>query len=68
MIEEKPKTSVFSCINIRSGVSIGVVKWHAPWRQYCYFPRGWTVYSRGCMEDIIDFINKLMEERKNDKS
>ena len=63
-IEDKPKTSVWSCRNNKSNEELGIIKWYASWRQYCYFPANNTLYSMGCMMDIIDFINELNNLRK----
>ena len=57
------KTKIWSCQNSRSGVELGEVRWHGPWRQYCYFPTVQAVYSEGCLEDVRDFIRKQMEAR-----
>jgi len=46
-VEEKPKTSVWSCRNRKSGDELGIVRWHGPWRRYCYFPLVQAVYSEG---------------------
>ena len=68
VIEEKPKTKVWSCRNNNSGTELGQVKWYGPWRQYCYFPTfnppQFTVYNVSCFEDIIDFIRKVTEDRR----
>jgi len=44
---------------------LGIVKWHGPWRQYIFisanFPCNW---SRDCLQDLTDFIQKLMDKRK----
>jgi len=64
LIETKPKTTVWSCRNNNSEIELGVIKWHPSWRQYCYFPTVQAVYSKGCLIDISDFIDKLMNERK----
>lgn len=55
-VDQKPKTSVWSCRNNRSNNELGEVKWHGPWRQYCYFPTVQAVYSAGCLRDIKDFV------------
>jgi len=55
-VEEKPKTSVWSCRNRKSGDELGIVRWHGPWRRYCYFPSVQAVYSEGCLTDIADFL------------
>jgi hypothetical protein len=63
-IADKPKTSVFACINNRSGEPLGTVQWYAPWRQYCFFPANECVFNVGCMDDIKDFIGQLKKEVK----
>lgn len=60
-IEDKPKTSVWSCRNNSGDYQIGVVKWNPGWRQYCFFSEPDMVFSIGCMEDICKFIKTLKE-------
>ena len=62
-IEDKPKTSVWSCLNNSGDYQIGIVKWNPGWRQYCFFPEPDMVFSIGCMEDICKFINTLKAMR-----
>lgn len=67
-IQDKPKTSVWSCRNNRSGRPLGIVEWYSPWRQYCYTDcspilAGHAVYSRGCLADIAAFLAELAKER-----
>ena len=64
LIEEKPKTSVYSVVNLTTETSLGSIKWYGPWRQYCFFPIPHNIFNKDCMQYIIEFINKLMEERK----
>ena len=64
-IQKKTKTSVYECRNNKSGDVLGIIKWYPAWRQYCYFPSCPAVYSKGCLDDIAHFINKIMEERKS---
>ena len=63
-IEDKTKTSVWSCRTNRTKDELGIVEWYPAWRSYCYFPTVQAVYSSGCLNDIKDFIDKLMAERK----
>jgi len=63
-IADKTKTSVYSCRNKKSNIELGIVKWYGPWRRYCYFSKNQAFYSSGCLEDIICFIDTLMEDRK----
>lgn len=65
LIEQKPKTQVYAVRNIKSQLVIGLIKWHCAWRQYCFFPTHFseTVFSNGCLQDIIDFINQLKTQK-----
>jgi len=63
-IEDKGKTSVWECRNNRTDHILGHVRWHGPWRQYCYFPLCQAIYSSGCLADIQNFIKAADELRK----
>lgn len=65
LTEKKPKTNVYQCLNNKSGIELGIIKWYPSWRQYCYLPSCPAVYSKGCMDDIGEFIDKIMKEHKN---
>ena len=43
---------------------LGEIEWHCPWRQYVFMPADGTIYSRSCLRDIGDFIDKEMRARK----
>jgi hypothetical protein len=57
-------TSVWSCKNIRHGDELGIIKWYGGWRTYCFFPTVQAVYSRGCLNDITEFIDTLLKNRR----
>jgi hypothetical protein len=63
-VEKKTKTSVYAIFSKSDKEHIGTIKWYAPWRQYCFFPVDDTIWNRGCLTDVIGFINQLMEMRK----
>lgn len=42
---------------------LGKISWYAPWRQYCFMPEPGTVFSKGCLEEIQNYIKNLMSER-----
>ncbi len=63
--EDKPKTSVFDVYTKRKDI-LGEIKWFAQWRQYCFFPEDDCVFSKGCMSDINNFIEQLMDLRKQE--
>ena len=58
------KTSMWACLNNKSGALLGHVAWHGSWRQYCFFSVDGAVFSRGCLQDVEDFIDQLMAERR----
>lgn len=58
------KTKHFQCRNNKSGGLLGLVEWERGWRQYCFYPCADTMFSKGCLEDVNDFITQLMDERK----
>lgn len=63
LVEQKPKTSVYAVRNIKSQSVIGWIKWHPSWRQYCFFPEPDCVFSVGCLNDIVSFIQNENEKR-----
>jgi hypothetical protein len=64
--EPKAKTKVFGVFSKIKGDLLGSIKWYSPWRKYCYFtvPSSGFVFDAGCLADIQDFINKLMQQRR----
>jgi len=65
LVAEKPKTNVYHVRAKSSGEYLGRVAWYFPWRQYVFEPATATIWSRGCLMEVITFIEKLMEERKH---
>ena len=53
------KTSMWLCMNNRTGGVLGEVRWYSTWRQYCFMPTTSIVLSAGCMADIQTFIGAL---------
>jgi len=44
--------------------SLGVIKWHGPWRKYVFDPHVMTIYEQDCLRDIAAFLDELMQGRK----
>jgi len=63
-IASKTKTTVWKCVSNWGKGELGIIKWYPAWRQYSYFSTVQAVYSRGCLDDIGDFIRQLMDMRK----
>ena len=62
--ERKPKTDVYNILSKSEGDILGKVKWFPNWRQYTFFPEKGTVFSKGCLEDINRFLQKLKDDRR----
>jgi len=64
----KRKTSIWGCYSLKNDFCLGLVEWQFSWRQYCYYPEIHTLYSKDCLQDIQDFMQKLrafeLAERK----
>jgi len=69
LIEEKPKTSVFSVRSKCSNCELGKIKWYPQWRHYCFFPTidTETVHSDRCLLSISEFITNLNTKHKGGK-
>ena len=62
LVDTKPKTFVYSVNSKSTGFRLGIIMWYGTWRQYCFFPEESTIFSKGCLEEINNFIKSL----KND--
>jgi hypothetical protein len=54
--------------HVRSNINatyLGVISWWPHWRRYVFHPDSSTLYDVECLKEIVDFINKLMEDRKS---
>lgn len=56
------KTKTYQVINTK-GEQLGSIQWSGPWRKYVFHTFA-SQYDVGCLTDIINFINQLMDERK----
>ena len=54
------------CCDKCSNIRLGLVKWHPPWRHYCFFPiiEEEIVYSDRCLLSIAKFITELNVKHK----
>jgi len=62
------KTQVWDVYVRNTDTYLGIIKWYAPWRKYCFFPMGEkykngfysvvheTVFEEVCLRDIAKFI------------
>jgi len=59
------KTKIWDVVNYMFGIVLGVVKWHAPWRKYIFFPAKETGFDSGCLREIADSLDKSNQEHKD---
>ena len=64
LTEQKAKTTVYLVSSILSDEPLGHVYWNNAWRRYAFFPLDSTTFDSSCLTEIRDFINTLMEKRK----
>lgn len=48
------KTDIYEVTNHEC--KIGEIRWYSVWRQYCFFPCECTLYNKGCLRDIANFM------------
>jgi hypothetical protein len=61
----KRKTKIFHVMS--KGVdyiSLAIIRWYGPWRQYCLHAGDGTIWSKGCLEDIESFLKEANAEHK----
>jgi len=49
-------------VNNLSGQTLGVVRWHAPWRRYWFECNGG--FDVSCLREGADFLERQMEARR----
>lgn len=64
LFEKKKKTRVYSVKQHDTLFILGFIKWFAAWRKYCFYPEDGIIFDTSCLQAIIDFIKKLMDERR----
>lgn len=62
--DHKKKTKTFLIRNKETDFALGWIKWHTGFRKYSFYPEENTVFESTCLQDIIDFIKYLTDERK----
>ena len=39
-----------------TGSHVGKIRWHSPWRKYCFFPMWAPLFDEDCLRQIAEFI------------
>jgi len=78
--DQKKITKTFYVISKYDNSLLGVIKWHPPYRKYSFFVTSkfefsggeylvdTKIFDDGCLDEVSDFLKKLMDERKKEKA
>ncbi len=58
------KTVIYNVLEKRYSSILGQIRWFAPWRQYCFYPKTSSVYDHSCLTAIGKVLAALMDDRK----
>ena len=61
------KTKVYDVFNKENKSYLGRIGWYPSWRKYTFAPSAGAVFEATCLADITSFLNKLMEDRKQNR-
>jgi len=50
-----------------TGISLGIIRWYAPWRRYVFVVEPGTLFDSQCLDDIATYLSELMTARQNEK-
>lgn len=50
-------------VSSKSSALLGYIAWHAPWRQYVFYPTRGTLFNRACLRDIARFCEEMHKVR-----
>lgn len=64
-LRQGKRTKEWKVWNHHYDEQLGVIKWHGPWRQYCFFDAT-TIYSLGCLKDIASFLQGASRDYRAD--
>jgi len=64
LVDKKAKTNVYLVKSKSDNYLLGKIYWYFPWRQYIFDSYSNNIWSRGCLKQVMDFIEELMNARK----
>ena len=67
-LEKGRKTHIYSLHELgNEEYDLGQIAWYGPWRKFCFFTSGGTVFDTGCLGQIVEWLDALNEDHKNKK-
>jgi len=52
------KTKSYAIVT-HKGATLGLIKWYGPWRQFVLEAYDCTVWSGGCLAEVLDALEKI---------
>ena len=43
---------------------LGWIQYYEPWKEFVFSPETSTIFSTGCLQDIITFIDQIKDDKK----
>lgn len=68
LTEEKPKTKVWAICSTEDEQFLGSIYWYGPWRQYIFEPSDSTLWHKGCLQDVVEFLDKVNREHREKRN
>jgi hypothetical protein len=68
LITDTGKTRTYSIRSRSRGDVLAIVRWYGAWRQYTMEPLYHTVWNKDCLREVADFLEGLMQERREAKA
>lgn len=54
--------------NIRSGENCGEIRWHGPFRGYCFFPTDGFLFDASCLHAIAEHLEGVNSAKRKAKA
>lgn len=66
LVDRTPKTNKYNVVDMED-VVMGEIFWFWKWRQYVFDPKAGFVWSRGCLEQVQEFLQRMTLEQREGK-
>ena len=64
LLDKTPKTYIYLVYNKVTDEELGTIEWNGAIFSYAFYSDCALMLSKSCLNDISNFIEKLMKERK----
>lgn len=64
LAEKPPKRTQSWSVLHKTGGTLGIIKWYAPWRRYVFYPHEDTLFDANCLINLTDFLIIETNKRK----